>query len=218
MTECHRPAIDIHLVAVEFQIADEFLGHNGKGFVDFPKINIVRCQPGPFQNLLRRRDRRVQHERRAVSHIRRRHDSGARLEVVLLCIVRRGQQQRGGTIDNSRGVPRMMYMVEFLDLGIFAGDQAAVRVSGLIHDDIAEHAEHGLEPGKTLQRGSGAREFFPVERDGTVLVLHRNDGIVKAAVLNGFCGACLAFHGKLVDGLAIDAFQRGDGVGADALL
>ena len=112
----------------------------------------------------------------------------------------------------------MMHMVKFLDLRIFAGDQAAIGISGFVNDDIAEHAEDGFEPGEAFHGGSGARELLPVEGDGPVLVFYRNDRLIEPAFLDGFGCTFLAFHGEFIDRLTINAFQCSNGVGANPLL
>src|SRR3989442_12846066 len=42
----NRTAIDIHFLALDFQVAHDLQGDNGKRLVNFPQINIVWRHPG----------------------------------------------------------------------------------------------------------------------------------------------------------------------------
>ena len=57
-----------------------------------------------------------------------------------------------------------------------------------------------------------------VEGDGAVVVVHRDEAALEAALLDRLGGALLRLEGEVVERLAGDAFQRGDGVAADALV
>ena len=65
MAERDRAAIDVDLVAVELEVADEFLRDDREGLVDLEQVDVVEREPGLGQHLARRRHRRVEHQRRA---------------------------------------------------------------------------------------------------------------------------------------------------------
>ncbi len=64
MAERNRAAIDVDLVAVELEVADEFLGDDRKGLVDLEQVDIVNREAGFGQHLAGGRHRRIQHQRR----------------------------------------------------------------------------------------------------------------------------------------------------------
>ena len=57
-----------------------------------------------------------------------------------------------------------------------------------------------------------------VERQRAVIVIDGHQALVEAAFLDGDVGAALAFDGEFFRRAARDAFHRGDGVAADALM
>ena len=42
VAESNGASIDIDFVAIELQVANVFLGHDGEGFIDFEKIDVVQ--------------------------------------------------------------------------------------------------------------------------------------------------------------------------------
>src|SRR4051794_35576892 len=47
MAECDRAAIDVDLVAVEFEVADEFFRDHGEGLVDLEQVDVIHGQTRP---------------------------------------------------------------------------------------------------------------------------------------------------------------------------
>jgi hypothetical protein len=82
VAEGHGAAVDVDLVAVELQVADELLGHHREGLVDLPQVDVVDGQAGLGQHLAGGGHRGVEHQRRAVAHVGHGHDAGARLHAV----------------------------------------------------------------------------------------------------------------------------------------
>ena len=102
MAECHGTAIDVDAVAVDIKIANEFFGHNRKRLINFEQINIGQRHARLVQNLFGSGYRRIEHQRRAVAHIRHGNHAGARLHAVCFGIIVRCQKQRGGPVHNTR--------------------------------------------------------------------------------------------------------------------
>ncbi len=213
----HRPAVHVHLLAVELQIADEFLGDDGESLVDLPQVDVVFGQAGLGQHLARRRHRGVEHQRRAVAHVGHGDDAGARLHAVLVGIALRRQQHRRRAVDDAR---RIAGVVDVLDLQVRIDlpDQAGERGALLVDRHLGHHLERRLQAGEAFLGGLRTGKLFPVQRQAAVFVEHRHQALVEPAFADGHGGALLADHGKVVHRIARDAFQGGDGVGADALV
>src|SRR5690606_8605543 len=64
MAECHRAAVDVHLLSGQVEVADELLGDDREGFVDFPDVDVFLGEAGLLEHLLCGRDRGVEHQRR----------------------------------------------------------------------------------------------------------------------------------------------------------
>src|SRR3546814_1609482 len=97
-----RAAIDFHLLAIEIEVADELLGADREGLVDFPDVDVVLGQAGLFEHLLRRGNRGVEHQRRIVADIGIGDDASPRLEPVPVGIILRGDEQCGRAVDDTR--------------------------------------------------------------------------------------------------------------------
>ena len=217
MTERDRATIDVDLVAIELEIADEFFGDHRKGLVDLEQIDIVERQAGLRQHLARGRHRRVQHQRRRVPHIRHRDHAGARLQSMLLRIVGRRQKDRRRTIDHAGRVAGVMHEVD-VEVGIFVQDQFAVGRALVVERVVRDCGECGLETRKTFHRGLRPRIFFAVERKAAVLAMNGNEALAEMAALDGGSRSLLAFQSELVDVLPRNAFEGCDRVGANALV
>jgi hypothetical protein len=102
-----------------------FSAHHRKGLVDFEQIDIVQREPGLGQHLARRRDGRIQHQRRRVAHIRHRDDAGTRLQAMCPGIVRRRQQDRRGAVDHARRIAGVVHEID-IQIGIFLQNQVAI--------------------------------------------------------------------------------------------
>ena len=124
MAQRDGAAVHVHLVAIQLQITDKLFRNHGKGFVDFPQVDIINGKPGLGQRLAGGRHRRIQHQCRAIAHVGHGHDTGARLQAVLFGIGLAGQQHGGGAIDHARRVAGMVHMLD-LQIGIFGVDQLA---------------------------------------------------------------------------------------------
>ena len=217
MAERHGAAIDVDLGAVEFEVADELLGHDREGFVDLEEIDVVQRQAGAGEHAARRGHRRVQHQRRAVALVGGRHHAGARFETMRLGVIRRGEQQRRRTVDDAGRIAGVVDEVD-LEIGIFLQDQFAERQAVGVERNIGELLEGGLERREAFGRGLRPREFLAVERDRAVVIVHGDEALFEVTGLDRGVGAALALQGKGVDIGAGDALHRGDGVGADALI
>ncbi len=161
---------------------------------------------------------RVQHQGRAVAHVGHGHDAGARLQPVLGRVGRRGQQHRGGAVDHARRVAGVVHVLD-LQVRIDLVDQPAqgrARCRRAARSAMA--ANEAFRRGQAFQGGLAAGELLAVQGQRAVLVIDRHQGAVEAALADRLVGALLADQGQLVQGLPRDALQRGDGVGADALV
>ena len=138
---------------------------------------------------------------------------------MLLGIAFRSDQQGGSAVHHARRVAGMVNVVHLaFDLRVLAGDHVAIGVALVVDRDVHVHVEHGFQAGEAFHRRLRTRELFMVERQCSVHVVNRHDRLVEAAFGDGAGGALLADDGELVNGLAVDAFQRRDRIGADALL
>ena len=93
VTQGDGAAVDIHLVAVKIQVANEFLRDHREGFVDFPKVDILRSQPGFLQGFSGGWNRRIQHQRRRIAHIGIGEHARPRFQAMLGGVPGRGDQQ-----------------------------------------------------------------------------------------------------------------------------
>ena len=111
-------------------------------------------------------------------------------------------------------------MVHELDVQVRIDGSDQLAEGGAI--GVQRHVGHGgegrLQGRKALGGGAGTGELFLVQGQGAVLVIDRHQGLVEMAAGNGRRRALLAFQGEGVDIGAGDAFEGGDGVGADALV
>ena len=104
-----------------------------------------------------------------------------------------------------------MDVVHGLDLGMGI-DGHRVEAAHLAHLD-----EGGLEARERLHVGLGPHVLVMVEDRQAVDVLHRNDGMLEAALLPGALGPLLALDSISVDIVTREAVFRGDEVRRDAL-
>src|SRR5690606_11589699 len=74
VAQSHRTAIDVDFVAIEIEIANVFFRDHRERFVDFEQVDIVDGEPGLSQYFARGGNRSVQHQRRAITHVRHCHD------------------------------------------------------------------------------------------------------------------------------------------------
>ena len=51
VAERHGAAVDVDLLAVELEVADELLGHDREGLVDLEQVDVVQRQAGLGQHL-----------------------------------------------------------------------------------------------------------------------------------------------------------------------
>ena len=97
-------------------------------------------------------------------------------------------------------------------------DQAAVGRALVVQRYVGHGREGRLQSRKTFRGGAGTREFLLVEGEAAVLVVDRHEALIEMAVPDRVVGALLALQRQGVDVFAGDAFEGGDGVGADALV
>ena len=111
-------------------------------------------------------------------------------------------------------------MVEVLDLQIriLLAHQFAIGHAGLVQRMIRHRVKRGLQSGQIRQRGVGARQFVPIERQTAVVAIHRDQALAETALGDRAAGALLAEQTELVQRLAADAFQRRDGIRTDPLM
>src|SRR5438445_8853871 len=105
MSECNSAAVYIHFFAVEAQLFFHRQVLRSKGFVYFDQINVVECESGFLQRDLRRRHRATAHNFRIDASNAPTDDSAERLEVTLLCGLKRHDCDSGATIHNATGIP-----------------------------------------------------------------------------------------------------------------
>ena len=79
-------------------------------------------------------------------------------------------------------------------------------------------ANEGFSAARPSSRRLRPREFLVVERERAVFVVDGHQALLEVAALDRGVGALLALQRQRVDVLRGDAFQRRDGVGADALV
>ena len=111
-------------------------------------------------------------------------------------------------------------MVDVFDLQVRIGlvDQLAEGGAFFVERHVGDLGEGRLQTGQTLGGRLGTREFFVVQGNRAVEIIDGDQALIEPAFGYGDSGPALAFQSKRVDILAGDAFHRGDGVGADALV
>ena len=122
MPEGHRAAIYVDPVAIEVQVALELFGNDCKSLIDLEKVDVREFHSCALQNLLRGGDRSVEHQRRAITHIRSGDHTRSGLQVVGLGVGLAREEDRGGAIDDTRRVAGMMDVLD-LKVRVFLGDQ-----------------------------------------------------------------------------------------------
>src|SRR5207253_1804742 len=105
MPEGHGPAVDVDLVAVEAEAADELLRDDGERFVYLEQVDVREGQSRPLKDLACGRDGSVEHEGRVVAHVGGSHDAGSCPQAVGFGVVLAGDEYGGGTVDDARRVP-----------------------------------------------------------------------------------------------------------------
>ena len=83
---------------------------------------------------------------------------------------------------------------------------------------IGHHRERRRKRGERLHRGARPRKLFPIKGERAVKVEHRDEALVEAPLLDRDFGSVLRLDGKGVERLPVDALERGDRIGADALM
>ena len=217
MAERNRAAVRIDLGPVDAEVADEFLDNHGESFVDFPDVDIVLGQARLGEHLAGSRSGGIKHQRRAIADLGHGDDPGTRLQSVLFSIFLRGQKHPGRAVDHAR---RNADMVDRLDLDVRVNlvDQLAIGFLTLGRRHVEEHLEGRLELGEAFRCGIRARIFLMVEDDVAVIVFHHDGRSGEAAFRHRDRGAALAFDAHRFQFLTGDAFHRGDGISADALV
>ena len=76
--------VDVDLLDVEVEVLDAGDGLAGKGFVDFPAIDVANGQTGPFQRLTRGGHGTVRHDGGLKTDDAPRHNASQRLVAVFL--------------------------------------------------------------------------------------------------------------------------------------
>ena len=213
----HRAAIDVDLLAVKVEVADELFSHHREGFVDLEEVDVFLLETGLFQHLLGSRHRCVEHQRRAVTHIRHCHHAGTRLQAVLLGVFRGGQQHGSGTIHDARRIAGMVDVVD-LEIRIDLVDQLAEGRALLVQLEVSDLGERRLQFGKPFTGRVRAWELFVVQQQLAVMVIDRHQRLVEMTVLDRVVGALLAHKGQVVHRLAVDAFEGRNRIGAHALV
>ena len=145
MTKGHRTTIDVDLLAIQIELANKALSHDRERLVDFPHIDIVFSQPSFQQDFLCRWHRRVQHQRGAIAHVGCGQNPRPGRHAALFHVSLRGQQERRGAIDHTRGVARVVNVIELGNLGVLLLDERTIGGTRLIDWYIAHHAEDGLQ-------------------------------------------------------------------------
>ena len=217
MAQRHGTAVHVDLVAVQFQVADELFTHHGKGFVDFPQVDVVRRQPRLGQHLACRRHRAVEHQRGAVAHVGHGDHAATGFHAVFLRVAGRGQQQGPRAIHHAAGIARVVAEVN-VQPRVHFEDQAAVGGAGFVQRKIRHLGKRGFQFGQTGRRGLRAGELLAVQRQGTVGLEDRDQALAEVAIFNGMVGALLALQRRKVQLRAADVFHGGNGVGAHALV
>src|ERR1700733_206508 len=149
VTQCDRSAVHIDLVAIEAQIADEFLDHDGKCLVDLPEVDVLRTEPRSRQHFARRRHGRVQHERRVIADVRGGDYAGAGLVAVLARVILGGEEQGGRAVYDARGAAGVVHVLYF-QIRIAAVDELSIRDSAAIGRVVRHLREARLERGQIL--------------------------------------------------------------------
>ncbi len=217
MAERHGAAIDVHLVAVELQIADELFGHHGEGLVDLEEVDVVRRKAGAGEHAARRRHRRVQHQGRAIALVGPGHHARPRFEAMAFRIVRRCQQERRRAVHDAGRIAGMMDVPD-LEVGIFLQDQFAEGQSVRVERHVGKLFEGRLQRGQAFGRRAGARKLLPIERNRAVVVVDGHEALREMPALDRGVGPLLAFQCQRVDIGARNALHGRDGIGADALI
>ena len=105
------PAVDVDLLAVDVQVADELLDDDGERLVDLEEVDVVERQAGPVEHLAGRRDR----GRSASASGRRPRwpvaTTRARGVRPWACgVVGAGEEDRRRAVDHARGVAGVVHV------------------------------------------------------------------------------------------------------------
>src|SRR5271155_6245494 len=111
-------------------------------------------------------------------------------------------------------------MMEVLDLEVRIAlvDELAEGDAVAAGRHIGDLGEAWLERRQALGRRLRARIFILGEDHATLVVDDRHDRAVEPSLLNGTRRTPLAFNSEGVECFAVDAFHRGNGIGAHTLI
>src|SRR6185437_2178024 len=180
VAERDRAAVDVDLLAVEPEVANDLLHDDSERLVDLEEVDVLQPEAGLRQDLADRRARRVQHQGRAVAHVAHGDDARPRLQAVAPGVVGRGQQHRPRSVDHARRVARVVHELD-VDVRVLLQDQAAESGPIFADLDVGHRLERRLQAGQALGGGLRPRELLVVERQVAVLVVDRHQALGEAA-------------------------------------
>src|ERR1700722_17090803 len=113
VTQRDGTAVDVDLLAVDVEIADELLRHDGEGLVDLEQVDIAQRHAGLGEDLAGGRNGRVQHERGVIAQVRRGADPGPRGQAVRGGVLGACDEQGGRPVHDTRRVARVVHVGDF---------------------------------------------------------------------------------------------------------
>src|SRR6266403_1890793 len=217
MAERHRAAIDVHLFAIELQVADELLRYYGEGFIYLEQIDVIEGETGLDENLARRWHRAVEHQGRAIPRIRHGYDPRPGRKAMRRGIGRRRQQQGRRAVDHPGRVAGVVDELN-IKVGELVADQTAKSSPAGVDGEVGHGLERRFEAGKPLERRLRSRKFLMVEGQRAVVMIDGHQASAEMPASYGARGTLLALVRQCIEILTRNFLERGDGVGANTLI
>jgi hypothetical protein len=178
-------AVDVHLLLLELEAADDGEGLGGEGLVQLHEVEVVHAEAEARQQLLRRGHRADAHGARVHARRRAAEDGRAHGQTLLLRVGARGDHERSGAVVEGGAIARR--------------DRAAVLLEG------------GAQLRELLDAGVAPRPFVLADDEGVALALGDGDGHelrVEVARVLGGGGLLMGGEGEGVLVLARDGVLR----------
>ena len=161
MPEGHSPAVYVHLVTVEVQVAHELLGDDSERLVHLEQVHVVDGHTGSLEDLAGGGHRRVEHECGVVAHVRAGDDARPRGEAVGLHVGFARVEDGGGAVDDARRVARMMDVGD-VEVSVLLVYQLAERGHAVSEAVVGDVREAWRQCGERVGGGTGSRELVVV--------------------------------------------------------
>src|SRR6056297_2786992 len=207
-----RAAVDVDYTRVDIKGLHESQDDGGKRLVHLEQVDVRNRHAAVFEGLVRGWNRTGQHDRGVSTDLGGLADTGPGGKPPFFAKLLAANQHTGGAIDDARGVPGVVDMVDLFKMRVL---QLGHGIEARHH--LAHLLEAGVETAKRLHAGARAHVFVVVQNGQAVLVPHFDDRLGKALVFPRGSGALLAFHRQGIGVIAAEAIFGGDDIGRDTL-